>query len=333
MIQYNLNIQREIARGTVLSVGYVGSHGVNLITGQEQNPVPYTTDANGVYHFRPTATGSNRTNPALAGFSLGVNGTNSRYNSLQASLNRRLTRNVEAQASYTYSKCLGTGDATLGSLSGNSPTLYSNPYDRQPDYAACGYNVTQTLRVNSLVALPFRGKRLVEGWQISGILAAATGLPFNVTDGVDQSNQINGVPRPNYAPNNPAVTVNGISYPACDNHPILGTVGMWFNPNCFSQEAFGTLGNFAREGLYGPGLVNLDAALLKSTRIREDWNLQFRAELFNILNHTNLSYPASAIFTGTPSPTTTLGRVSTAGQITTYAAPSREIQLGLKLLF
>jgi hypothetical protein len=59
-------------------------------------------------------------------------------------------------------------------------------------------------------------------------------------------------------------------------------------------------------------------------------DLQFRAELFNIVNDTNLSYPASAMFTGTPSPTTTPGRVSTAGQITTYAAPSREIQLGFE---
>jgi hypothetical protein len=74
-------------------------------------------------------------------------------------------------------------------------------------------------------------------------------------------------------------------------------------------------------------------ALLKSTRIRETVNLQLRAEVCNILNHTNLSYPASALFTGTPSPTATLGRGSTAGQITTYAAPSREIQLGLKLIF
>jgi hypothetical protein len=333
MIQYNLNIQREILQGTVLSVGYVGSRGVNLITGSEQNPVPYSIDANGVYHFTRTTIGSGRLNPALAGFSLGVNGTNSRYDSLQATLNRRLTHNVQAQVSYTYSKCLGTGDATLGSLSANSPTLYSNPHDWHADHAACGYNVTQALRVNSLVALPFHGNRLIEGWQLSGILAANTGLPFNVTDGVDQSNQINGVPRPDYAPNNPAVTVGGISYPACNNHPIIGTVAMWFNPNCFSQEAFGTLGNFSREGLYGPSLVNLDAALLKSTRIRENVNLQFRAELFNILNHTNLSYPAAAVFTGTPGPTATLGRSSTAGQITTYAAPSREIQLGLKMIF
>ena len=333
MMQYNLNIQREILQGTVLSVGYVGSRGVNLITGSEQNPVPYTVDSNGVYHFTRNPAGSGRINPALAGFSLGVNGTNSRYDSLQAALNRRLTQNLQAQVSYTYSKCLGTGDATLGSLSANAPTLYSNPHAWGADRSVCGYNVTQALRLNSLFAFPFHGNRLIEGWQLSGILTASTGLPFNVTDGVDQSNQINGVPRPDYAPNNPAITVGGISYPACNNHPIIGTTAQWFNPNCFNPEAFGTLGNFSREGLYGPGLTNLDMALLKGTRIRENVTLQFRAEVFNILNHTNLSYPASALFTGTPSPTATLGRVSTAGQITAYAAPSREIQLGLKLIF
>ena len=181
--------------------------------------------------------------------------------------------------------------------------------------------------------LPFHGNRLVEGWQISGIMAASTGLPFNVSDGVDQSNQVNGVPRPDYAPNNPAVTINGINYPACNNHPMLSGTAMYFNPNCFSQQTFGTLGNFSREGLYGPGLVNVDIAILKSTKIRENINLQFRAELFNVFNHTNFSYPASAIFTGTPSPTATLGRNATAGQITQYSVPSREIQFGLKLIF
>jgi hypothetical protein len=240
---------------------------------------------------------------------------------------------VQAQVSYTYSKCQSSGDASLGSLSGNAPTTYSNPYDRAPDYSVCGFNVTQALRVNSLVMLPFHGNRLVEGWQLSGILAANTGLPFNVSDGVDQSNQLTGVPRPNYNPTAPAQTINGISYPACNNSPILGGAAIYFNPVCFSQEAFGTLGNFGREGLYGPGLVNLDLALLKTTKIRENLNLQFRAEIFNILNHTNLSYPASALFSGTPTPTATLTRNGSAGQITTYAAPSREIQLGLKLIF
>ncbi len=198
MIQYNLNIEREIVQGTVLSVGYVGSHGVNLIAANQQNPVGYTIDPSGVYHFNGL-----RTNQSLGAFSLGVNGTDSRYNSLQAALNRRLTHNVQMQVGYTYSKCMDTGDAVLGSLSGNSPTLYENPYTTSPDYSVCGYNVTHAFHINGLYTLPFHGNRFVEGWQFTGILSASTGLPFNVTDGVDQSNQLTGVPRPNYNPDRP----------------------------------------------------------------------------------------------------------------------------------
>jgi hypothetical protein len=328
MMQYNLNVQRELLEGTVLTVGYVGSHGVNLISANQQVPVGYTIDSSGVYHFNGV-----RVNPALASSPIGVSGTTSRYNSLQVALNRRLTHNLQAQASYTYSRCEGTGDASLGSLSGNSPTDYSNPYYWKADYSVCGYNITSAFRLNGLYNLPFKGNRLVEGWQLSGIWSATTGLPFNVSDGANQDNQISGISRPNYAPNNPAATFNGISYPACNNSPMINTVGMWFNPNCFVQQQFGTLGDFAREGLYGPGLENVDFALLKTTKIRENMTLQFRAETFNIFNHTNLTYPASAIFSGTASAAATLAHTSTAGQITTFASPSREIQLGLKLIF
>jgi hypothetical protein len=333
MMQYNLNVQRELVQGTILSVGYVGSHGVNLISGNQQNPAPYTIDSSGVYHFTPSTTGSFRENPALGTFSLGVNGTSSTYNSLQVALNRRLTHNLQGQVSYTWSHCQTVGDATLGSLDANAPTTFENPHDWKADASVCGYNIQQALRVNTLYQLPFHGNRAVEGWQLTGIVTANTGLPFNVSDGSDQSNALGGTARPNYVPNAPAAVINGISYPACNNSPILGGTGMYFNPNCFAQEAFGTLGNFGRLGLYGPGLVNVDMGVLKTTKIRENVTLQFRGELFNIFNHTNLAYPIAALFTGTPGPTTTLARTSTAGQITSYAAPSREIQLGLKLVF
>jgi hypothetical protein len=347
LIEYNLNVQREISSGTVLSVGYVGSHGVNNFSEQEQNPDPATI-VSGVYVFSPTcgatnsiggpktcATGvSGRNNGALGSFPIGENGSTSHYNSLQASLNRRLTRSVQAQVSYTYSKCMSDGDSALGSLSGNAPTVYENPYQRSYDYSVCAFNATQALRVNTLVDLPFHANRFVEGWQLSGILAASTGLPFNVSEGVDQGNQIaGGAARPNYAPNNPAAILGGVSYPACNNSPIIGTANLWFNPNCFTQEAFGTLGNFGREGLIGPGLVNLDLGILKTTKLRENMTLQFRAELFNLFNHVNLSLPVSTVFSGTPSATTTLGHVSNSGQILGPASPSREVQFGLKLLF
>jgi hypothetical protein len=74
-------------------------------------------------------------------------------------------------------------------------------------------------------------------------------------------------------------------------------------------------------------------ALLKTTKIRENMTLQFRAEVFNLFNHTNLSLPISTLYSGTPSPTATLGNVSNSGQILGPASPSREIQFGLKLLF
>jgi Carboxypeptidase regulatory-like domain len=343
LIEYNVNIERQLPWGIVGSIGYVGSHGVDNFSLVEENPVPGTM-VNGTFVFScgpitagvpTTCTNAGRRNPALGTVSVAVNGSTSRYNSLQASLNRVVARNIQAQASYTFSKCTSDGDATLATLSGNAPSNYENPYDRSYDQALCGFNVSHTFRLNMLGNLPFHGNRFIEGWQLSGILAANTGLPFNVIDGVDQSNQINATnfPRPNYTPNNPAVTVGGISYPACDNHPIIGTAAMWFNPNCFTPQPFGTLGNFGREGLIGPGLVNVDAGVLKTTKIRESMDLQFRAEFFNLLNRTNLSLPFASLFQGNPGPTATLTRASNAGQIPTPAVPSREIQLGLKLIF
>lgn len=351
LIEYNFNIQREIVNGTVVSVGYVGSHGVKLFTEQEQNPVPAQI-INGVYVFSPTCGTNNtvggpktcppgvsgRTNPALGSFTIGENGATSRYDSLQVSLNRRLTNNLQGQAAYTYSLCDSDGDSVLASLSGNTPTAYENPYNREYDKARCAFNATQAFRLNALYNLPFHANRLVSGWQLSGIFSASTGLPFTVTDGVDLSNQLETATintRPNYAPNNPAVTVNGVSYPACNNHPIVGRAELWFNPNCFSPEPFGTLGNEGRDGLIGPSLADLDIAVLKTTKLTERTTLQFRAEFFNVLNHTNLSIPVATVFTGSvanAAPSITYN-TATAGQILTPAVPSREIQFGLKLLF
>jgi len=346
IMEYNLNVERQLPWGMVASIGYVGSHGLDNYSLVEENPVQAVV-VNGTYVFcggtsatNPAACGglSGRRNPKIGTFSMAVNGSTSRYNSLQASLNRVIARNIQAQAAYTYSKCISDGDGTLATLSGNAPSNYENPYDRSYDRGVCGFNVTHAFRLNMLGTLPFHGNQFVEGWQLSGIFAANTGLPFNVIDNVDQSNQINAqqFPRPDYAPDNPAATIGGISYPACNNRPIIGTAAMWFNPNCFNPQAFGTLGNFGREGLVGPSLANLDTALLKTTKIRESMTLQFRAEFFNVLNHTNLSLPFAMLFQGTPGlpgKVPPLSRASNAGQIPTPAVPSREIQLGLKLIF
>jgi len=327
LIQYNLNIQREIFEGTVFTIGYVGSHGVHLVTAQDRNPPVATVDANGVYHFGALASGriqvNPRLNPNLGFLIMGEAGTSSRYHSLQTSLNRRLTRNVQAQVSYTFSSCMDDGGSPLGSINGgNSPTAYENPYDRSVDRGPCYFNARHVVRVNGLVNLPFHANSFVEGWQLTGILTENSGLPFSVSTGFDQVGYSStGTPRPDY--------IAGCQVK-------VQAVNRWFNPACFSVEAPGTLGNVGRNTLIGPGLSQVDFAVVKDTRIAkisEAFRVQFRAEFFNILNHPQLGQPSAAVFaqgtngTGLPS--------AQAGQITTLATntASRQVQFGLKFLF
>jgi hypothetical protein len=325
LMQYNLNLQRQLSQSTVFNIGYVGSHGVDLLSEQERNPPSYTIDQNGVYHFG-VATGTTvklnpRLNPALSTLLMATTGPTSRYNSLQVSLNRRLTRNVQFQVAYTWSHCVDDGGNTLGSISGgNTSSLYENPYLRDPvDKGECYFNADSTLRVNGLVALPFRGNAFVEGWQISGLAMQNTGLPFSPyigTDTIGWTGSSN--PRPN--------VVAG-----CQTQ--VGTPNQWFNPACFSLPALGTLGNAGRNSIMGPGLAQVDIALIKDTRVRkisEAFRIQFRAEAFNLFNHPQFGQPGNSMFsstTGTPNPS--------AGVITTLAGntAARQLQFGLKFLF
>jgi hypothetical protein len=343
MMQYNLNVQREIAQGTVVSVGYVGSHGVHLLTQYEHNPPIATTDANGVQHFGSLVAGRITGNPRLNpfGFFTIYNAfapvATSRYNSLQATLNRRFTRSTQVQVAYTLSRCVDDG-GSWASYASNSPNGESNPYNFSQDKGVCSFDVNQSLRVNGLVALPFHGNRLVEGWQVTAIATASTGLPFNIGNGFDiVGYQGSGTPRPNFVagcnPSSGNFTWAGVQYTA-------GTPERWLNPNCFSVPAVGTLGNTGRNTGRGPGYFGADFGLIKDTKITEALRAQFRAEFFNIFNHTNFAVPANAaIFVagaagqcqasgpgcGAPN--------STAGAITDTVGTARQIQFALKFVF
>src|SRR5579884_1652105 len=117
---------------------------------------------------------------------MATSGTTSRYDTLQASLNRRMNRNVQFQVAYTFSKCIDDGSSPLGSISGgNTSSNYMNPFDRSMDKGLCYFNAKSTLRINGVANLPFRGNVLVEGWQVSGIVTQNTGLPFSPYVGAD----------------------------------------------------------------------------------------------------------------------------------------------------
>jgi hypothetical protein len=310
LMQYNVNIQREITDGTVVSVGYVGSRGVRLFSQREMNPFPATI-TNGVYTFQNTANPRGRLNPNLGTLGLVFQGTSSNYNSLQVNVNRRLTRNVQAQMSYTWSKCLDDGGSPLATLTATGTnSTYTNPYDRKIDYGPCAYDVRNTLRLNGLYLLPFRGNRVVEGWQLSGILTANGGYPLTVDTGFARA-FVGGNGRPDY--------VAGCQVG-------VGLVNKWFDPNCFTLQAANTIGNTGRSTIYGPGMATLDVAILKDTKINEVLRVQFRAEGFNILNRANFAAPNIALFTAT-------GRNSTAGVIQNVVTSARQLQFALKFIF
>ncbi len=332
VIQYNLSIQRELMQGTILTVGYVGSRGVHELTQVEQNPLVIgptgttvnTANGNGGFNAAGTAVATfGRVNPALGSFPDFIPTTNSRYNSLQVAVNRRLTRNVQAQVSYTWGKCTDDGSA-IGSFNNNVNAAWGNPYNQSYDQGPCNYDITQSLRVNGLYTLPFTKNRVVSGWQISGIVSSTTGLPFTMFEGVDTLGFGTGVdnPRPNFIGT---------------GNPVTGNAGgVYVNPLAFAYAPLGTFGNSGRDNLRGPGFNDTDMAVIKDTKIREGMNLQFRAEFFNLFNHTNWGLPIAANSTANLYTTIVGGnpvRNPNAGKILYDVGNPRQIQLALKLTF
>ncbi len=325
-MQWNLNIQREIASATILTVGYVGSRGVHLFYQRDQNPAVPTIGPDGHQVFAslgPFGIATNpRINPALGPFNGATDGGNSIYNSLQVNVNRRFQKNVQGQLSYTWSHCIDNASSTYG-LEGGFPA--ENPYNVANDRANCLFDRRHALVASSLISLPFHGQfkghQLIEGWQLSGIANVHSGTPFTVGDGFDQAGL--GAAFVNDRPNlNAGRTAANIT---------TGTLNQWFDPTAFSLPPVGELGNMGRNNLIGPHFWDADFSVLKDTRFSERVTLQFRAEFFNIFNHADWGLPNGQIFQQMPGGLGSINPI--AGQITTLATPMRQIQFGLKLIF
>ena len=318
-IQWNFNIQRQIFESTTLTVGYVGSRGVNLYAARDINPV-LPKVVNGVPVFgvprgtAPGMVGNPRLNPAGAALSSEAPVGDSSYSSLQVGLNRRFSHGLQSQVSYTWSKCLDDASGTYG-LEGGIP--WSNPLNGSYDRGRCGFDRPQVFRLSGVYALPFKGNRLVAGWQVSGGLVVQSGPPWNVINGFDQSGSAVANQRPN------------VVLPA--DQIVTGNINKWASAAAFSLPAPGTLGNLQRDSLTGPGIVNLDWSVSKETQIKEQLRLQFRAEFFNLLNHPNFALPNASAFLQTANGGGTFN--PTFGTITATTTSSRQIQFALKLLF
>jgi outer membrane receptor protein involved in Fe transport len=319
MYQWNFNIQRQLLDSTTLTVGYVGSRGLHLYGARDINPV-LPTVVNGVQEFgvprgaNPGFISNPRLNPAGAALNSEAPVADSSYHSLQVGVNRRFAHGLQSQLSYTWSKCMDNASGTYG-LEGGIP--WSNPLNGSFDRGRCLFDRPHVFRLSGVYAFPFNRNIFVKGWQMSGGLGVQSGSPWNVIVGFDQSGNTIANQRPNLVL--PADTI------------MTGDINHWASSSGFSLPAPGTLGNLQRDFLAGPGVVNLDYAVMKETTIKEQVRLQIRAEFFNLLNHANFALPVASAFAqaanggGTPNPT--------FGKVTATTTNSRQIQFAVKLLF
>ena len=350
VLTWSLRIEQQIAPRTTLTAGYIGSHSYHQILSEDMNePAPQYTSTGAVY-YPSTALA----NTSLANSTSWVSGGDALYNALEVDVRRTFANGFQLRGNYTYSKNLDDGSAWNTSVSGNTPAFVEFPLNPRLDWGPSATDVRQTASVNGSWELPFGAQKrflshssaplnfVESGWTASGILTVQTGFPFSPQLGYnppgtgDTRNPI----RPSWNP-----SFSGDLYPR--------TPGEYFNPNAFLQPTvsvpnssggntiYGTYGNVSRDALTGPGLTQLDFSAVKKSRITERVGLEFRAEFFNILNHTNFATPNEVVYSSAPTITTT-GNVQTvtasqvsptAGVVTATSTTSRQIQFGAKLQF
>ncbi len=371
LISWSLRVEHQLSANTALTVGYVGSHGYHEIVGVDANePLPVICPATPCPAVFPTydpsqpitatnsptigflkgsplagapipagtyyiPAGTPRDNPALANTWTWFSRGDSSYHALQLDLRRRFSRGLSLRGVYTLSKILDDGDSVNQTTAGNAPGLVSNPFNLGADKGLATFDVRNAAVMNALYAPPFgQGQplakglqgwsgKLVSGWSVASILTIQSGFPFT--------------PQLSYNPSNNGDTRNPVRpflNPNFTGPVVLGNPNQWFNPAAFiaPPSASGFYGNAGRDTYTGPALATWDFSVLKETSIRERLNLQFRAEIFNLLNRTNFNIPNLIVFTP-PTTANPTGLSGTAGAITSTSTSSRQIQFGLKLLW
>jgi Carboxypeptidase regulatory-like domain len=349
LISWSVRVERELSLRTSLTVGYIGSHGYHELIGIDANqPFPVICPASPCPAVYPSGFGALagtpvpdgayyvptnvKANPAIANtwtwFSVG----SSSYHALQVDANHRFSSGFSLRGVYTFSKALDDGDSLNATTSGGGPALASNPFNLAADKGLATYDVQHMFALNGTYQLPFgRGQRLanglsgfanavVSGWWVNSIVDIQGGFPFS--------------PQLSYNPSNNGDTRNPVRpfvNPAFTGPVILGAPQKWFDPNAFlappnNAANAGFYGDLGRNTLRGPGLATWDFSTMKDTKISERLNLQFRAEIFNLLNRANFNMPNEVAFT--PS-----GVSPTAGVITSTTTTARQVQFGLKLLW
>lgn len=330
---WNLNFQYQLTRDWMFQVGYFATKGTHLAQKIDANWVEFLGPGNVDVRRRFKSIFVPTTIPGLAGPGSGVlispigaitrtqYTANSVFHSLQAKAERRFASGLTLLGSWIFSRSIGdaVGDNGPGQAPGSG---FQNPANLRGERSLFDTHLKHRFVLSGIWDFPLgRGRRFgsnlhpvleafLGGWSASGIVTLTTGRPFTVTVTGDPANS--GQPnRPNLV-GDPAAVSRGQS------------VDEFFNTAAFQRNAPFTFGNLGRNTMIGPDYEKVDFSLMKRvtlfTAMDQPWDLQFRWEFFNVLNHANFGFPGSTLGTGT------------FGQLTS-ASPGRKMQVGLKLIF
>jgi len=319
-MEYNLNVEREIAQGIILSAGYFGARGNHLTREAEENP------------FEPAL--GHRYNPNLASpLAADLTDGQSFYNSFQVSVSKRYAHSLSWQLAYTLAHSVDDASVDSSVESVNDPQTSQNIFDRKGSRGPSDFDIRDNFVANVVYDLPGRG-RMLGGWQVSSVASIHSGLPFTPVLAFDNADiqSLDTSERPDLVGNPYA----GI----CPNGTRVGTPSCWFNPSAFAVPPAGQFGNAGRNILRGPAFAQFDASLHKDFAITERRKITVGVEAYNLFNHPNFGVPSN-----TQSPLSLGGNgdavfrdaagnfAANAGQILTTAGTPRQIQLAGRFTF
>ena len=320
-LQYNLNLEREVAPGTILSAGYFGARGNHLPRETEQNP------------FEPAL--GHRYNPNLPSPLLeDLTDAQSFYNAFQLSASNHNAHGLSWQVSYTFSHSIDDASSNVSIDAVNEPPTTQDPFNRKGDRGRSGFDIRHNFVANVVYELPFGRGSQFGGWQISAITNIHSNVPFTPVlafDNADVQSLLTSE-RPDLVGNPYAGT--------CPGGLRVGTPSCWFNPSAFALPPSGQFGNAGRNILRGPAFAQFDFAVQKDFHLSEGMKLTFGAEAYNLVNHPNFAVPSN-----TQSPLTLGGNgdavfTNVAGdlarnvsRIFTTVGTGRQIQLDARFTF
>jgi hypothetical protein len=297
---WSVAVQRQLGDRTLVEAGYLGSN----VVGADSSTVINVPEPG------PGPIGPRRPVPALSGITAIRWDGYSILHALTFKVDRRLASGLSLSANYSLSQAID--DASDPGATTHETNLPQDVRNMAAERALASFDHRHRFVGNFTYVLPRWGgstwvSRLGSNWQVSGIVTLQSGAPLTVALGTDRANIGSGPAQ------RPDVT--------CDpNAGGARTAEQWFNTSCFSLPAAFTFGNSGRNAVFAPGYADIDVGFQKDALVAGGVRLQFRWEVFNLLNRANFDVPNRTAFTPN------FGRIFSAG-------PARQMQLGVKIVF